>query len=350
MTFWFLGPLVATALFAAVFAYLHRGQRKKREAWRRLLAQDARVAAQAGGVGVLSGLVSDGHGRIPPVVAPFTGRQCVAFHIEIVTRERRKTVSGWEITWRRVFEDGVGQVLVTDASQAVVGRVDVRGARVLLPPDLGDGRILGVTVFASSSSIFDPRGLPPHLASFLQGLGLPAATKDGLFSPGRQVFFNERTFVPGQPIVAAAEVRAEAARTPIGESLWGAFATALIGGLVTMMFVAMASGGGNDSASATPAAGASASASAPARSARWACDHASLGLCTTYDVTGPNADDDETEVNMCRMGGGTVTTTCTGRPKVGCCTSKLSTGATQVRCVYADDPASAKQWTCDRDD
>src|SRR5262249_46252783 len=157
-----------------------------------------------------------------------------------------------------VFEDGVGQALVTDASQSVVGRVAVRGARVILPPDLGDGRIPGVTVFASSSSVLDSRGLPPHLASFLERVGLPAASKDSLFSAGRQVFFNERTFVPGQPIVAAgpcvadpegagvlvqrsqqgdvyvtsgtaAALRAEAGRTPVGESLWGAFAVALIG-------------------------------------------------------------------------------------------------------------------------
>ncbi len=148
----------------------------------------------------------------------------------------------------------------------------------------------------------------------------------------------------------AAAVRAEAARTPIGESLWAAFATGLIGGLVTMMFVAMASRDDKESASGAPATGEPASTSEPAGSARFACDQPSLGLCTTYDVTGPNADDNQTDVNMCRMGGGTVTTTCTGRPKVGCCTSKLSTGATQVRCVYADDPASARQWTCDRDD
>ena len=268
MALWYLGPLIASASFALAFAYERRSLRKKREPWVRMLAEDAPAAAGSGRIGVLEGLASDGQGRLgPPLTAPFTGRPCMAFHIEIISRERHGPGGGDETVWQRLFEDARGQALVTSHDHRVVGRVDLRGAQVLLPPDLSKARVAGVTVFASSSSAFDSSRLPPHLAAFAASAGLPAATKDSLFSTGRNLIFNERIVVPGQPIVVAGPcvadpegagilvqpsaqdyvffaagsarvVRASAQETSLVEALWTGFVVALVLGTVTMMIVA----------------------------------------------------------------------------------------------------------------
>lgn len=383
MPLWFLGPLVALAAFGLTLANERRALRKKREPWVRLLSEDAQRATQTSGVGVLDGLATDGQGRLGPITAPFTGRTCIAFHIEVISRERYRQGNGEKIVWRRVFEDAHGQALVTSGDNRLVGRIDLRGAHILLPPELSQNHIGGVTVYRSSSSMFDGSALPPHLAAFVANLGLPTATKDSLFSSGRDLVFNERIVVPGQAIVAAGTcvvdpegagilvrpseqtnvffafgtaraLRISAGKVPIGEPLWSAFVVALLVGILTTMIVAFTSS--DPKKANTPERQADTSlptakgvSEGSSGSVRWACEQTSLGLCSTYDVSGPNAKDNEVQLRLCQTGGGTVTSTCKGRPKVGCCTSKLSNGATQVRCTYADDPASAKVWTCDDD-
>ena len=371
MALWILGPVVASAAFGLTFFGTQRLGRKKREPWMRLLAEDAEVAARAGGVGVLGGIAGDGQGRLARLVAPLTGRACIAFHVEVISRERTQVVGGQETTWRRVFEDAQGQAIVMRGDHPV-GRIELRNAQVLLPPDLVEAAIPGVTVHASSSSAFDRTALPPHLLSFVANAGLPAATKDSLFSAGRNLTFNERIVVPGQPIVAvgacvsdpegsgvlvhqteqhrvlfsnhtASEVREKARRVPVASAVYAATAAALLAGATTMGIVAATSADLIEPV--TIARPAEVSREAGATSV-WACDQPALGMCTTYDMTGGGTNDDP-QMGLCRMGGGSVLTTCNGRPKAGCCTTKLSTGATQVRCVYADDLVSAKKWTCD---
>ena len=52
--------------------------------------------------------IATSDGELVPLDAPFTRRKCIAFHIELVTRES----FGNSVTWRRVFQDAVGQVIL----------------------------------------------------------------------------------------------------------------------------------------------------------------------------------------------------------------------------------------------
>src|SRR4051794_30187621 len=101
MILWPIGFLVACAAAGIAFFITKKSQTQKTELWLALLETDAQVACRTGAVGFVEGLASDDGGQLGPIASPFTGRPCLAFHVEIIREEHRGRVT----TWERVFED-----------------------------------------------------------------------------------------------------------------------------------------------------------------------------------------------------------------------------------------------------
>lgn len=201
---WLLGPLVGIAVVVLGLRWAMRSHQRERQPWLDLLAVSAADAAASGGVGAIDGVASDGAGAIPPTPAPFTGRPCLGFHIEIITQE----TYGNQTTWHRAFEDGYGALQLVGPDGAVRANVDLESAGVMFPTQL--------TAYTKLSLVHTPEtifhgplnAMPPHLVGFVQRL--PAEVQELVFRPGQQLFqggkrvyFNERIIVPGQPVVVA---------------------------------------------------------------------------------------------------------------------------------------------------
>jgi hypothetical protein len=150
-------------------------------------------------VGTLAGIASDGDGEIVPQTAPFTGRLCLGYHVEILCADAG---AGAGQEWRRVYEDSGGTAFIVGRHQRRRGRVNLRFAHVLFPPEPRDGEIAGATIFAGPSGAFDRRTMPAILHALLASTVFSEATRDALYGPGRTLLFNERIVVPGQRIVA----------------------------------------------------------------------------------------------------------------------------------------------------
>ena len=253
---WLLGIPVGVAVAVLILQWALRSHRRDRKPWLDLL--DVRTTEAAdGAVGAIDGLASDGGGELAPLEAPFSRRKCIAFHIELITREAFANA----VTWRRVFQDGVGQLVVVSPTGERRGRVDLRGARVILPTPLEAYNKLSV---GEVETIFHGplQAAPPHLAWFVQQL--PREVQQALFGAQR-IFFNERIIVPGQNVVAAGEVtrnpggvdllpaegfpvcfglgtieseRARVAKLPVGGELFGAIVVGGFVGGATMALIA----------------------------------------------------------------------------------------------------------------
>ncbi|NOU29615.1 MAG: hypothetical protein HOO96_17055 [Polyangiaceae bacterium] len=255
-----LGPIIGLIVGFAALQWVLRGHRKERGPWLGMLEVRAADAANAGGgVGALEGLVTD-HGSIAPIVAPFTGRHCLAFHVEIVTRE----MFGNQTTWERLFDHGDGRFGLAGPDGQVRGEVDFQGAQVFFPTPLtAYNKLSGAlpeTVFQGP-----PDQVPAHMVAFVRELTPELQRR--IASPGTQLlggkrlFFNERLIVPGQPVVATgwcdpdplgvrvvatdqlpvsfafgtiATQRAALTKLPIGDIVTAVFVALFVGGAATV--------------------------------------------------------------------------------------------------------------------
>src|SRR5262245_49391105 len=118
MSVFLLGPVLASVAFGIGFAYERRACRQKSEGWMRLLERGGFAAARSGAPGVVEGIATDGNGRLGPIVAPFTGRGCLAYHVEVIVRERHNRGTSEEIVWKRVYEDARGEAFLIDRTHA----------------------------------------------------------------------------------------------------------------------------------------------------------------------------------------------------------------------------------------
>jgi hypothetical protein len=256
-----VGPLVGLVAGGLGLQWAFRSHRKERRPWLEMLEVPAATAANAGNIGALDGLVSDGHGAITPLVAPFSGRVCVAYSIDIVARE----MSGNQTTWERVFSGGAGRFFLVGPDGQPHADVDFQGGRLFSPEPVDEYNKLSAprpeTVFQGP-----PEQVPPHLVEFVRHLA--PALQARIARPGTQMFggkrlfFNERMILPGQSVVAAgfcepgdvgirvapagdlpvsfafgtvADQRAKLLKAPLGELFGALIAAVLVGGVATVI-------------------------------------------------------------------------------------------------------------------
>ncbi|WP_394844832.1 hypothetical protein LZC95_48270 [Pendulispora brunnea] len=127
------------------------------------------------------------------MMAPFTGRACLAYHVEVIAKEEDADT----ISWARVHQEAWGYVGLREET------VSFERAGLLIPQDVVDEYIPNVTVFRTSRSRMFPQRIPEHLQAFIHSRNLPAATRDRLFASGRVLIFNERIVCPNDSIVVA---------------------------------------------------------------------------------------------------------------------------------------------------
>lgn len=195
-----LAPIVGVAVGFLALRWALRSHREDRAPWLELLRVPARDAANAGGAGALDGLANVGSGDL---VAPFSGRRCLAFTCEIITEEQ----FGNQTTWQRVFQDGAGHFVITGPDGQRRGDVDLRGGRSIFPLPLSAHRTFSLDLTAETVFQGTPQTVPPHLVAFVQQLDPETAhliaRPSGQLVGGKRVYFNERIVIPGQPVVAA---------------------------------------------------------------------------------------------------------------------------------------------------
>jgi hypothetical protein len=253
-----LSPIVG--ILVAVFAlrWALRSHREERAPWLAVLDVSAGEVADTDQLGTLDGIAI---ATTESVVAPFSGRQCLAFTCEIITQE----TFGQRTTWNRVYTTAAGTIGVTGPGGGLRGEAHLDGALPLFPPELASYNAFS----GSAEAIFRgaPDALPPHLLAIVQGLS--HETRQLVFRPsgqligGKRLFFNERIVVSGQPIVIVGastqaeqglvllatnetdvfvgfgtkgSERARIAKLPVGGELFGAVMGGIIaGGLVAMV-------------------------------------------------------------------------------------------------------------------
>ncbi|HSO31280.1 MAG TPA: hypothetical protein VLT33_02155 [Labilithrix sp.] len=227
--FGLLGIPVGIAVTYLALRWALRSHRRERQPWLDLLSSGAQ-----------EGVAGDG-GELTPLDAPFSRRKCLAFHVELVTRQH----FAGGVTWTRVFQDAVGRVFLTGPAGDPRGAIDLSGARVILPTPLDSYNKLSV---GEAETIFHGtlQSAPPHIAWFVQQL--PRDVQQALFGAQR-IFFNERIITPGQSVVVAegspsyfalgtlASERSRVSKLPIAGELFGAV---LVGGLVGGVAAALA--------------------------------------------------------------------------------------------------------------
>jgi hypothetical protein len=200
---WLLPVAVAHLVFATTFLVGVLFDTRKRDFRKVALSRRAQDAALARDVGALEGIaVSDGHA---PIIAPFSGRRCLAYHIEVITIQTQ--LGSRRVDYERVYEQSCGDLLLVDDRRRAVGRVAFDRARPLVPTKLSKP-VHGSTVHKTTRSIFDPRPLPARLLAFIVQHDLPWPRKDALL-PGVELAFNERVVLPGDRIVAAGRCRSD---------------------------------------------------------------------------------------------------------------------------------------------
>jgi hypothetical protein len=201
------GGIVAAAILFFGLRWALGSHTRDRQPWLALLDKPAADAAALGGLGAIDGIVSDGNGAYGPIVAPFSGRACIAFVIEIVASEQFMN----ETTWRRLIVDGGGQFLLAGPDGGTRCMVDLEAGGVIFPTPLlefasAHGRSTMRTVFSGLMN-----QAPPHLQQFVHELA--PELQQILWRSSRQliggkaVYFNERIVVPGDQVVVAGPVR-----------------------------------------------------------------------------------------------------------------------------------------------
>lgn len=225
--FW-LVPIVSVVAFALVIRSSRRSWAREHASRLALLDHHARE-----GVATLSET---------SLFAPLSGRQALAWHIEVITRERRRKGNVEEILVRRVFEQATGSfALRRDDGQHVSCVLDEAHVIESPVPD----SVANATLFVSSTSAFTPGGHvpPPAIGRFLYERGLPMPTSDTMFTPGLRVLVNERIVVPGSRLWFVHGERACFGLGSIAETKRG-FALALGDLLFGAALVALLAGGG----------------------------------------------------------------------------------------------------------
>lgn len=253
-----LAPFVAALAGFLGYRWMRRDHLKERTPWLSMLAAAAKDAADSGAVGALEGIVIE---QGEPLVAPFSGRSCLGYTLEIITRE----TFGNRTTWNRAYAWGEGHVVLADANGAPAGEAALAGAKAIFPPDL-----MSYGAFsASRDTVFQgaPNAIPQHLAAFLERL--PPAVRRLVWDPtipllqSKRIIFNERVIVPGSAVVAVGPAsradgalivsatddqdiyvgfgtreseRDRVAKVPIGEWIFGiGMAAVLAGALIAMV-------------------------------------------------------------------------------------------------------------------
>lgn len=221
--FWLVGIVVGIAAAIGALRWALRSHREDRRPWLELL--DTAGA---------DGIADDASGQIPPIVAPFTGRRCLGYVIEIVVEEQFMN----ETTFYRAHMDGAGQLLLRGQ------HVDLRGGRTIFPTPLIEygkfsSSLTNETVFHGPM-----QQAPGQLHAFVQSLDPEA--QQLIYRPSRQlvggkrVYFNERIVLPGQSVVVAgrepaalalgtlAGERARVAKLPVAGEAFGAVMAGVI--------------------------------------------------------------------------------------------------------------------------
>jgi hypothetical protein len=247
--FWIIGVVAGIGAAIAVLRWALRSHRAERRPWIHLLARSA-----------VEGVADDG-GAIPPSTAPFTGRPCLGYVIEIVVQEPYFN----ETTFYRAFTDGAGQLFLRGPHGGRTAWADLRGGRVVFPIPLEEYGKYSSSLTAETIFHGTMDRAPPHLVAFVTQLD--PRVQELVFRPcqmigGKRVYFNERIVVPGQPTVVAgpteqgsagvhvvpndempvalalgtlAAERARVAKLPIASELFGA----VMGGVVVCALVNM---------------------------------------------------------------------------------------------------------------
>jgi hypothetical protein len=203
---WMLGPLVGVMVVVGGLRWALRSHRRERAPWLALLSVPAHNAAPQGGLGALDGLALD-VGQ-PPLQAPFTGRACLAYHVEIITQEE----FGDSTTWNRIFQDAHGEITLGGPDGAARGTADLSGAEMLFPASLDAYTKLSMVTDASTVFQGSPNQTPAHLVAYVQRL--PPEVQHVIVRPsqqlvgGKRLYFNERIVLPGQSVVVAGACQA----------------------------------------------------------------------------------------------------------------------------------------------
>lgn len=221
---WWLGPVIGAVVCGLALEWALRAHRRERRPWLDLLSRS------------VDGVATDAGGTLPAIRAPFSGRPCLGYVIDVVVQESflNRTTS------QRVHRDGAGRLLLVAIDGSPRAEIDLTRAQPLFPssPESYAKPSMPVeTVFQGPME-----RAPAHLVSFVQTLA--PSVQRLLWRPnanvyGKRVHFNERVVVPGQSIVAVdgflgfgtidAE-RRRISKLPMAGELFGAIA----GGLVAL--------------------------------------------------------------------------------------------------------------------
>lgn len=236
--FWLVGIIVGIGAAIGTLRWALREHRAERKPWLDLLGSSA-----------VDGIADDGAGTIPPLTAPFTGRPCLGYLLEIVVEEPNVN----EKTFYRAFTDGRGQLALRGHDGRPLGRFDLGGGGIIFPTPLEEygkysSSLTNETVFHGTMD-----RAPWQLAAFVQRLD--PGVQELVWRPsqmlgGKRVYFNERIVVPGQPIVVAgsparvahgtvASERARVGKLPVASELFGAIMAGVIACAFVNMLLAM---------------------------------------------------------------------------------------------------------------
>ncbi len=86
-----------------------------------------------------------------PLAAPISGRPALAWHVDVVTRERRPSGNAEQIVVTRIHEESQGAFAVAEAASGTSLPFSMEGAFVVEAP-VADA-LADVTLFASSTSM-----------------------------------------------------------------------------------------------------------------------------------------------------------------------------------------------------
>lgn len=178
--FWLVGIIVGIGAAIGTLRWALREHRAERKPWLDLLGSSA-----------VDGIADDGAGTIPPLTAPFTGRPCLGYLLEIVVEEPNVN----EKTFYRAFTDGGGQLALRGHDGRPLGRFDLGGGGIIFPTPLEEygkysSSLTNETVFHGTMD-----RAPWQLAAFVQRLD--PGVQELVWRPsqmlgGKRVYFNER--------------------------------------------------------------------------------------------------------------------------------------------------------------
>lgn len=199
-----LGPVVGVIALIGALQWALRSHRRDRAPWIAMLSVGARSAAATRGIGAIDGVAVDVGAA--PLEAPFSGRRCLGYHVEIITQEQ----FGDSTTWHRVWQDAHGHVTVEGPEGR--GTILLEGAEMIFPTSLDTYTKLSMVTDASTVFQGAPNQTPAQLVAYVQRL--PQDVQHVIVRPsqqligGKRLYFSERIVIPGQSVVAAGQCEA----------------------------------------------------------------------------------------------------------------------------------------------